>query len=161
MVEAEPWYLTERAKQLAIVYLSRREDLVIRQESAATDSGVDLLVSLTKAGNYTGRVFGVQVKGLQSYKKIRRAPDSGNLVFDLKQWRFPLELPFPLCLFIFVMEDDTGYYTWLKPPTSNFGKQTSLRFQTTKELKPLATKVIDQMVAEVAEWYESRVKIPA
>ncbi|MCB9077452.1 MAG: DUF4365 domain-containing protein [Anaerolineaceae bacterium] len=60
MENTQAWYITERAEQLAFIYLSRRDDLVITKQN--DDYGIDFLVSIVEAGKYTGRVFGVQIK---------------------------------------------------------------------------------------------------
>lgn len=50
-----------RAEDLAFVHLTRRNDLVVNRLDAA-NAGVDFLVTVTRGGTPTGRVFGVQVK---------------------------------------------------------------------------------------------------
>jgi hypothetical protein len=161
MVKTEPWYLTERAEQLAIVYLSRRDELVISRQRRA-DYGVDFLVSLTEAGAYTGRVFGVQVKALTAYQQAEHvAAARDEITVDLQGEAIPAELPFPFCLFVFVMEDDAGYYTWIKKPAYGFDNRPRLILSSPKSLKRLDNEAIAQIVKEVAQWYAHKIKIPA
>ena len=60
MIRAQPWYIGERAEALARVYLTRRPDLLVKQEEA--DYGVDYIVEITKNNRPTRRIFGVLVK---------------------------------------------------------------------------------------------------
>jgi hypothetical protein len=161
MAENESWYLAERAEQLAIIHLSRRDDLVINRQSGA-DYGVDLLVSLTRDSEYTGRVFGVIVKALKSYRQPRPIATAGaEIRFDLRELKIPDDLPFPLCLFVFVMEDDAGHYQWIKRPAYGLDGRPWLLMDRTGGFKKLNDEAIDLIVSEVSDWYESRIKIPA
>ncbi len=161
MAKSEFWYLAERAEQLAIVRLSRRDDLVINKRSGA-DYGVDLLVSLTIDAEYTGRVFGVVVKALKSYQQTPSiSPAGAEVRFDQRELKIPDDLPFPLCLFVFVMEDDAGYYRWIKRPAYGLDSRSLLLMDRASSFKRLNNEAVDLIVSEVSAWYESRIKIPA
>jgi hypothetical protein len=58
------WYLDTRAEYLAIIHLSRRDDLVITKQPDAEEHGFDMLVSICQNQKPTGRVFGIQLKRL-------------------------------------------------------------------------------------------------
>lgn len=99
------WYIDQRAEQVAFVYLSRRDDLLIHRQT--NDFLIDYLVTITDNGNYTGKLFGVQVKAQLSIHPKQR----GSLVtLELDLPLIPEEIPFPLCLFVFSMDTDVGYY---------------------------------------------------
>lgn len=161
MEEKKAWYLAKRAKQLAIVYLSRRDDLIIT-EHEGPDFGVDLLVTLTKDGNYTGRVFGVEVKALRSHQQPRRiSSDVDGVHLNIGKVAIPKDIPFPLCLFAFIMENDEGYYRWIKEPIYGVGGEPHLAINATNAFRKLDSKAINDIVAEVNNWYENKLKIPA
>jgi len=145
-------FLAERAEKLAIVYLTRRNDLVVRNWSrnGATPT---LLVTLTREGKETGRMFAVETIGLESCRQVER--------FDTKNLFIPEDLPFPVCLFVFSMEDDSGHYKWLVKPVYGPENRSLLRTDRTDALKPLSTESIGEIVAEVNGWYENKIKIPA
>lgn len=155
------WYLEKRAMQLAFVYLSRRSDLVITEQSQGFDYGVDYLVSLMSNGEYTGRMFGVEVKARKSVSQVRRSGLGDDEAHINLKVQVPRDIPFPLCLFVFIMETDEGYFRWLKKPI--YGEQSHPRLLLEKgnSFWKLKNEVLDDIVAEVNKWYDNKLKIPA
>ncbi len=143
------WYVDQRAEQLAFVYLSRRDDLIIRQQS--NDALVDYLVTITENGLYTGKMFGVQVHAQLS---IQPAYSGSALTIDLEAPLIPEDLPFPLCLFVFSMDTDIGYYRWLKAPTFTQAGKAMLTVNRKNEFKALTRDEFDQMIDQINLWYE-------
>src|SRR5882724_3984788 len=99
-----------RARSLATIYLTRRDDLLVTK--ANEDDLVDLEVLIThkNAGN---RKFGVALKSTKTDVTANQANGS------LKPWlEAHSEHAFsnPVCLFFFRMENDRGYYTWVAEP---------------------------------------------
>jgi hypothetical protein len=160
-------FLAERAENLAIVHLTRRDDLIVKRWSqpGAGDSSLDLLVTLTVKGRDTGRVFGVTAKGVDSYRRIKRVSSGADEIrFDPKDMLTPEDVPFPVCLFVFVMEDDAGYYKWIVKPDYGRDHKSVLRLNRTDLLKRLcreSSASIDEIVEQVNGWYENKIKIPA
>ncbi len=162
MSDENVWYLGKRAEQLAFVYLSRREDLAITAPSQSVDYGVDYLVSLMKDGEYTGRMFGVEVKALKSASQVRAVtPDGGEAQINIKEVFVPRDIPFPLCLFVFIMETDEGYFRWLKKPVYGEQSYPRLLLDEGKLFFRLESDTLDDIIAEVNNWYDSKMKIPA
>src|SRR5437868_3984345 len=60
VAKTEAWYYGQRAESLALMYLTRRSDLVISRQEM--DYGLDFLVTICKDKIYSGRIFGVEVK---------------------------------------------------------------------------------------------------
>jgi len=161
MEEKKVWYLDERAKQLAIVYLSRRSDLAITRRQNS-DYGLDFLVSLVKNGEYTGRVFGVEVKARKSLQRIRQVSrNADEFHLDINNLPAYQDIPFPLCLVVFIMENDEGYYRWIKKPVHDVERESRLLFNGSNIFKKLTNKAIDDIVTEVDNWYESKLKVAA
>lgn len=161
MQKTEAWYLGERAEQLAIVYLSRRDDLVITREWAGSDGVIDLVVNLLKTGANTGRVFGVEVKALRSNRQIHPVSEPDVVRINLSRVPVPRDLPFPLCLFVFIMETDEGYYRWVKKPVYGLSRKPQLLLNDENTFRKLSTEAVNEIVLDVQGWYDCRVKIPA
>jgi hypothetical protein len=162
------WAIEERAAQLAILHLTRRDDLTVTR--AALDAKVDFLVNLGKEGKQTGRVFAVELKaGL--FPQGAGTPKAGSSELLLPSaWESKLarvsegytDLPFPLCLFFFSMPSDLGYYAWLRRPSNEPGTGgPALRTEKPTALKPLTDIALDEIVASVNKWYDKlRVSSP-
>ncbi len=112
--DEKSWYVGKRAEQLAVLYLSRRNDIEITARPYA-DYGPDFLVSICKENEYTGRIFGIQLKARVSLQPVCKA-DKNEIKLDIGTIPVPEDIPFPLCLFVFAMENDDGYYRWIKKP---------------------------------------------
>lgn len=149
------WYIEQRAEQLAFIYLSRRDDLVIKEQS--DDYGIDFLVSIVEAGKYTGRIFGIQVKAKLSLVPTHEGTSlKDSFKLDINEPPIPEDIPFPLCLFAFAMENDGGYYRWLKEPRLNSAGKSELVLNKTNEFKKLTNEELNNIVSQVNLWYEKQ-----
>jgi hypothetical protein len=136
-------FIKERARLLAFVVLTRRDDVVV--DRGGSHLGFDYLVSLGSNGTPTGRVFGVHVEGR----------DVGQAALPLS--RDPVEAedaPFPVCVFLFMMEDDRGYYRWLKEPVVARGR-SQLRKPADARWVDLDTAALGEIVGRVNQWYDA------
>ncbi|HAA32337.1 MAG TPA: hypothetical protein DCE56_37355 [Cyanobacteria bacterium UBA8553] len=142
-------FINERAKHLAVVYLTRRQDLVTERMTA--DYGFDILVTILRDKLPTGRVFGVQVKGQdKAFKDIQEL----SLSFTGKETNYFLDLPFPVCVFLFTMEDDRGYYRWIRYTVSESNQV--LHSIEPDRWYPLDEHEIGQIVDDVNAWYDAK-----
>jgi hypothetical protein len=146
IVQPKVWYLEERAEALALVHLTRRNDL--RVTKLNDDYGVDLLVEISRDDLPTGRMFGVILRARLSPRELSK--------FDQINTRFTQDVPFPLCLFAFVMENDAAYYRWIKQPLVSREGFHSLAFNHSEQLNPLTKESMDQIVHEVEQWYNAK-----
>lgn len=149
-----------RAAQLAIVYLTRRGDLIVEAENR--NFFPDLLVSLLRESNYTRRMFGVIVKA-----EIHHKPDqpwttkqAKSLLREAENEQL-IDIPFPVCLFVFRMDTDEGFYKWVRKPVFSEDGSPQLMIDQTTPLEKLDNDSINRIVQEINHWYEARVKIPA
>ncbi|MEH2378021.1 MAG: DUF4365 domain-containing protein [Nostoc sp.] len=155
METAAPWYIGKRAESLAIVYLTRRDDLIISQPTP--DKGLDFLITITKDGVSSGRLFGVEVKatvstpGLIQHHDIFKLKNNSN-----KNTNFFRDLPFPVCLFFFTLENDKAYYKWILEPNMNEQNNLGLNFNENDELKQLNDQEIANIISRVNSWYDQR-----
>lgn len=139
-----------RAEDLAFVHLTRRDDLVVNR-LASVNMGVDLLVTVTRGGAPTGRVFGVQVRA-------REAPvvDLDALgANDPTEVRSIADAPFPLCQIVFTMRDDRGYVAWLKSPAPRPRRAPALEVATETDWSALDSDSLDGIVGAVDRWYDA------
>ncbi len=67
------------------------------------------------------------------------------------------ELPFPLCLFAFTMENDEGFYQWIVEPIVIDGSP-KLRLNRAKELSKLDKAALDRIVVQINQWYDVLLK---
>ena len=152
MTEKSDDLLEARARSLAIVHLTRRPDLTL--SARREDAGVDLVVRLqTGRGRPSLRTFAVIVKAAvaawapaQAGKALRRAVQSLP----------PLgEVPYPVCLFFFTMQDDKGYYCWVREPVVTDGGQPRFVSRRDPEVVPLTKESLDGIVTQVDRWYDA------
>ncbi len=155
MENTQVWYIAQRAEQLAFIYLSRRDDLVITEQN--DDYGIDFLVSIVENGKYTGRMFGVQVKARLALEATQKNTLSANsFKLDISESPIPEDIPFPLCLFAFAMKNDEGYYRWLKEPRFNSAGKSELVLNKVSEFKKLTKAELNNIVSQVNLWYEKK-----
>ena len=106
------YFIDKRAEDLAVVHVTRHPD--IRIERCADDVGLDMIVTIVRDESPNGRMFGLNVSGrdrsIATLKEI-------ELAFPLSDEDRSNDFPFPLCEFLFTMEDDRGYYRWINSPT--------------------------------------------
>jgi hypothetical protein len=154
MATKEAWYIGQRAEALAIMYLTNRDDLIVSRQQE--ENGLDFLVTLLKDGNYTGRLFGVQVKATVSTPKLVQNDDIIEIKLDLQQLQSLAELPFPVCLFFFTLENDQGCCKWILEPVIEDQKNPKLCFNKSNNFKKLTDEEIDNLVSAVNNWYDIR-----
>ncbi|MEW6491928.1 MAG: DUF4365 domain-containing protein [Cyanobacteriota bacterium] len=154
MATKEAWYIGQRSEALAVMYLTRRDDLIVSRQKE--EHGLDLLVTLIKDGGYRGRLFGVQVKATASTPKLIQRDDSVEIKLDLEPLQSLAELPFPVCLFFFTLENDKGYYKWILEPILEGQNNSKLFFNKSNSFKKLTDEEISNIISSVNSWYDSR-----
>lgn len=149
--------MAERTEALAIVHLTRRNDLIVTRQSH--DYGFDLLVEVKKNDARTGRFFWVQTKTLPArhLERIKENPESYSVKDSYLQRLLP-DIPFPLLCLTFAMDTDQGYYAWLVEPVVGRGGKLHLGKGI---FKPLDNESLNQIIETVNTWYDERMKIPA
>ena len=170
MAAAEPWFIAERAEALAVVYLTRRHDVeVIPVSSAASHPGYDLLVQLRQGDAATRPSFRIVVKGARSPRHSNRGTGPASFPIAYKAGELAPNT-IPICLFVFTVDDELGYYRWLQQPRITKGQATLRnnlpptdqlfdqpdRIILNTAVAPLDNQAIQQLIAQVAQWYEVR-----
>jgi hypothetical protein len=148
------WFLTERAQALAIVHLTRRDDLGISNAIMAEDVGLDYLVTIKKGSDRPSiRKFGIVLRSAVG-------PTTEERLNKLLQPAMPGflrggEYPYPVCLFYFTMEDNQGYYTWIAEPLVTEGGRPQLLMRQEPDSRKLDRPALDAIVKRVDEWYDA------
>lgn len=142
-------FIAERAEHLAIVHLTRGQNLFVERMTA--DSGLNFLVSILQEKSSTGRIFGIQTKGIDTgFKNIQDIP----LFLSERDKGYFQNIPFPVCLLLFTMDDDRGYYRWLKYTLGEFDHNWYTIEQYQWHF--LDKTAIDQIIQDVNHWYEQK-----
>src|SRR5437773_1887268 len=112
MSKKPAWFIEERARALAILLLTERDDLLIRTPEDS-ESGANVEVEIVKKGHPTKRRFGVKLKGTtlallekNAAQILAAAADAGDAA----------KVPFPVCAFVFDVKHNHGFYGWLNEP---------------------------------------------
>ena len=144
-------FINERARALAIVYLTRRDDLIVTEETA--DIGVDLWVTLNLEEKEGHRKFGVELRGVLT---AVTADHANQLLYPSMQGmkRYG-PFPFPVVLFFFTMENSEGWYTWAAEPVVSPEGDFELIQHGEASCHPLDTGAIDVIVEAVDRWYDA------
>ena len=147
-------FIHERACALATMYLTRRKDLSLHfdEKEQGIDLVVDILPAKAQDDRAGRRMFGVQLKGANGALSIEQAQKQVNLVFKGKN-RVP-RLPFPLCLFLFTMADNKGYFTWLIEPAIQDGSAKLCTVGEKRPVRALDNAALNDMIESVNKWYD-------
>jgi hypothetical protein len=146
----QEWFVAERTRALAMIHLTRRQDLVVRP---GRDVGLEFLVSISRQeGEPSLRQFGIFLRGTRSAVTEDRL--NGQLRPTMASFRGLGQFPFPVCLWHFTMDDDQGYHTWVAEPAVVDGRPRLLR-HTEAHCRKLDRATLDELVAQVDRWYDA------
>jgi hypothetical protein len=144
-------FIAERVRALAVVYLTRRDDLIVSEETV--DVGIDLWVTLNLEDKDGHRKFGVELRGVRS---AVTADHANNVLYPSMQKMLRYgPFPFPVVLFFFTMENNEGWYTWAAEPVITTGGEFELVQHGTASCRPLNSEAIDDIVEAVDRWYDA------
>lgn len=159
MAKMEAGFIKERAQQLAIVYLTRRDDVLVTKNPA--QFGPSLLVSLLDNGQDVGRYLGVEVGGTVSERELKRAEQTVEVRPNLMDFPTSRDTPFPVCLFFFTMRDDEGYWKWVREPICDSQRGGALSLSQNTALVRLTNQELETIWTSVEEWYQMRQQLVA
>jgi Domain of unknown function (DUF4365) len=150
----QAWYIEQRAESLTVVYLTRRNDLIVTPQPKGY--GLDFLVAINQEGSYSGRIFGIQVKATVTTPKLIEHDSDIVIKLNLSSINSVAELPFPVCLFFFTFNNDQAYYKWILEPVTEAQNNLKLQFNQSQVFKKLTNEEIEKIVSAVNNWYDSR-----
>jgi hypothetical protein len=148
--EFREWFVAERARALAVVLLTRRDDLVVKdtKEENSLDYTVDI-----KTGDGAGnRPFGVYVAGTMSPTTLDGATKQLQPVVRQVQSLGPFH--FPVCVFFFTVKDDQAHYAWAYEPVIAGKGEPRLTAHAAAPCQKLGDDSLEEIVFSVKRWYE-------
>jgi Domain of unknown function (DUF4365) len=155
MKTQQAWYIGVRAESLTLMYLTRRDDLIVSPQPEGYD--LDCLVTISKSGNHSGRIFGIQIEATVNNAKVT---ENDNKTFEIKQdlssTDLISELPFPVCLFFWTLNNDEAYYKWVLEPVIETQNYPRLLFNQSHVFQKLTNEEIEKIVSNVNNWYDNR-----
>lgn len=142
--------IAKRGYYLAIMYLTRRDDLVV--EDANEGDNLDLLVRCHRAKKKGIREFGVKLHG--SWESISKNEANELLRPLMQKMKRQGPFPFPVCLFFFTMEKTQAWYTWIAEPMITPDDKAELVLHDDSSCAPLNDDSLDAIVARVNQWFD-------
>jgi hypothetical protein len=144
-------FIAERVRALAVVYLTRRDDLIVTEEPG--DVGIDLSVTLNVETKGRHRKFGVELRG--DWAAV--TADHANQVLRpaMHEMRRYGPFAFPVVLFFFTMENNEGWYTWAAEPVVSSTGEFEIVQRGEASCRPLNSGAIDEIVDAVDRWYDA------
>ena len=147
----QAWFIAERARALAVIHLTRRDDLVVMKPGQGV--GLEFIVTITKEkGEPSLRQFGVFLQGAMT--AMTESGLDRALRPTMQSFLRIGQFPYPVCLFYFSMEDDNGYYTWVaEPAVTDDGPR--LLMHPSPHCRKLDRAALDEIVGNVDRWYDA------
>jgi hypothetical protein len=148
-------YVARRAELLTNLVLTKRKDVRILTIEGSKDVGVDFIVQVVNpiVGEKVFPGFGVQVKGTS-----QELPDEDAATkFAAKDWKLQSAKEFflfPIVCFLFSMENDVGYYSWLLRPQVGKDASPGLIGVSPPEMKKITKRTADEIISQVSKWFE-------
>jgi hypothetical protein len=99
-------YINERAGHLAFICFARQQELQVDRRSGT--GKLDLTIAVRQDGISSNQMFGVVVRGKETALRDRTA-SFAELYQNVSHNH---GVTFPICLVLFTMADDCGYYKW-------------------------------------------------
>jgi hypothetical protein len=125
-----------RAEQLAKVFLSRFENLIIKTSNKIE---LDFIIGVDYDENTVDELFGIEIKaGKKRSWFTKHIRDNRAKYEDYK---------FPVLLFLFNMESDEGYFSWIVKPLSNLSFTSKFKFYH------LTDKRMEGIIGLLENWY--------
>lgn len=149
--EFREWFIAERARALATILLTRRDDLVVKD--APEETALDFTVHLKTEAGLGNRPFGVFVAAAMNPATRK---DVGKLLQPvLEQVRTRGPFQFPVCVFYFTVKDNQGYHAWAYEPVVTAEGQPRLSTRALADGRPLGNESLEEIVAAVQRWYDA------
>ncbi|HEY8602651.1 MAG TPA: hypothetical protein VIL85_29805 [Thermomicrobiales bacterium] len=166
MIVEQALQISKHAEVLATVCLARRSDLsVIPVSRYNRKAGYDLLVQLNNKKPDINMSFAIAVKGMlgghhESYD---------NFVVHYSKSQIK-NGGLPICVFLFNVDSEQGYYRWLYEPAMDEDGRPYLRLDRQVEgsdnhsnrfkirwaFQPLDNDALERIIDQVKNWYRAK-----
>jgi hypothetical protein len=148
--ESKELFIADRARALATVILTRRQDLAIAETKQST--GLDFHVYIDREEKPMRLAFGVLLRGVSA----PMTGDNANKILapTMGQFQGMRKFTYPVCLFFFTMRDERAYFSWLAEPIVGAGGP-KLVHHNKANCVPLTGELLDAVVKRVISWYNA------
>ena len=144
-------FVAKRARALAMMLLTRREDLLI--EEVKDDIGLDYIVRFHREGKEGLREFGIELRGV--WAAVTKEQADKQLRPSLHQMKRYGPFLRPVCLFLFTMENDGAWYTWVAEPIESEDGKPLLRSRDEPDCRPLDKRALKEIIERVDGWHDA------
>jgi hypothetical protein len=141
----------KRARALAMMLLTRRGDLMV--EEVKDDIGLDYIVRFRTDGKEGLREFGIELRA--AWPKLTKEDADRELLPAMRQVKSRGPFLPPVCLFLFTMEDDGAWFTWVAEPAGLVRGRPKLRIHEHPDCRPLDKRALEEIVRRVDAWYDA------
>ena len=147
------WFKDLRLPSLAIMHLTRRPDLRVKQDVSVGGKVLDLMVEIADGDGPAWKRFGVHLQGTNSPITIEHASKVLNV--GLRRFLDDYGEPtLPFCLFYFAVADGQGLVAWIAEPLVKNGEPT-LKYHEKAEFVVLDQEALDRIVDRVDAYFEA------
>jgi hypothetical protein len=148
--ESKEQFRADQVRALATIALTRRSDLTI--VDTKRDTGIDFHVFIEREDNPMRLVFGILLRGVAAPVTA----DTANKVLGptLGQFRGMRKFTYPVCLFVFTLREEQGFFCWLAEPVLNGGAPKLVHHETASCV-PLTNELLGQVVEQIVAWYDA------
>lgn len=166
MITEQSFQISKHAEVLATVCLTRRSDLsVIPVSRYNRDAGYDLLVQLNNKKSDVNMSFAIKVKGMLG----SNLEQSNNFAVHYVRGQIA-NGGLPVCVFLFDVDSEQGYYRWLYEPIMHDDGRPYLRLDRQVEdsdnhskrrkirwaFQQLDDGAIERIIDQVKNWYRAK-----
>jgi hypothetical protein len=144
-------FVEKRARALALMLLGRREDLLI--EEVKDDIGLDYILRFHTNEKEGLREFGIGLKGVGAAMTKDEADQMSRSAMQHLKRRGPFLRP--VCLFLFSMEDDGAWYTWVAEPVESADGKPVLQLRDEPDCRQLNKKSLNEIIEQVDLWHDA------
>jgi hypothetical protein len=144
-------FVAKRARALAMILLTRREDLLI--EEVKDDIGLDYIVRFHSEGKEGLREFGIELRGV--WAAVTKEQADEQLRPPMQQMKRYGPFLRPVCLFFFTMENDGAWYTWVAEPIESEDGKPLLRSRDEPDCRQLDKRVLKEIIERVDGWHDA------
>ena len=153
--ESKEQFIADYVGALATIVLTRRDDLVIT--AAKLVPGIDWHVFIQREDKPMRLFFGVILRGVDS----PMTPDQANTFLDTSLEQIPgvRKFAYPVCLMMFELQKQTGFFSWLAEPSINDGEAKLIHHKQVNCV-PLTNEVVNHVVEQIVVWYDAVEAVP-
>jgi hypothetical protein len=143
-------FIQDRVRAMATVVLTRRSDLTIVETKQST--GLDYHVIVDRDDKSMRLKFGLLLRGVPSPVTTDHANRVLGPTMDF--FRGLGKFTYPVCLFLFTMQEEQAYFSWLAEPVVT-PQGPKLVHRTAADCVELTTGRLDAAVEQVVAWYDA------